>query len=257
MKNLGKKAYFVSDLHLGAPALKNNRERELAFVSWLNEIREDASHLFLVGDIFDFWYEYKTVVPRGFVRTLGKIAELSDAGVEVHFFTGNHDVWVFDYLPSELGLTLHRNEFRTSLSGKNFFIAHGDAFDASDKGYLLLRKIFTSKTLQWMFSRIHPNFSLSLGHRWSKHSRISKGVVGEGFKGTENEGMFIFAESLLKQEKVDYFIFGHRHVLIDCPVGENSRYINLGDWIVHFSYGVFDGNEFNLKQYNYQGPGGH
>ncbi|MBA4408618.1 MAG: UDP-2,3-diacylglucosamine hydrolase [Odoribacter sp.] len=257
MKNQDKKAYFVSDLHLGAPALKNNKERELAFVNWLNEIKEDASHLFLMGDIFDFWFEYKTVVPRGFTRTLGKIAEIADSGVDVHFFTGNHDVWIFDYLPNELGLTLHRNEFKTEISGKKFYLAHGDGLDATDKGYLLLKKMFTSKTLQWLFARIHPNLSISLGRHWSKHSRISKGVIGEEFKGATNEGMFIFAESILCQEEFDYFIFGHRHVMIDSPIGENSRYINLGDWIQHFSYGVFDGTEFKLKQYNYQGPRGH
>lgn len=257
MKNSNKKAYFVSDVHLGAPALKNNKERELAFVDWLNQIKEDASHLFLMGDIFDYWFEYKTVVPRGFTRTLGKIAEISDSGVEVHFFTGNHDVWVFDYLPNELGMDLHRDEFITDLFGKRFFLAHGDNCDPTDKGYLFLRKIFTNKVLQWMFARLHPNFSMGLGHNWSKHSRISKGISGEGFKGTSKEGMFIFAESKLKTELFDYFVFGHRHVLVDHPIGENSRFINLGDWINYFSYGVFDGKTFELRQYNYQGPKGH
>jgi UDP-2,3-diacylglucosamine hydrolase len=257
LKNQDKKVYFVSDVHLGAPALKNNKERELAFVSWLNEIKDDASHLFLMGDIFDFWFEYKTVVPRGFTRTLGKIAEIADSGVEVHFFTGNHDVWVFDYLPNELGLNLHRDEFKTELFGKKFFLAHGDGLDASDKGYLFLKKLFTSKILQWMFARIHPNFSLSFGHKWSKHSRISKGISGEEFKGIKNEGLFIFAESLLLKEKFDFLIFGHRHVLINESIGADSRFIILGDWIQYFSYGVFDGNTFELKQYNYQGPGGH
>ena len=257
LKDQNKKVYFISDVHLGAPALKNNRERELAFVDWLNEIKTDASHLFLMGDIFDFWFEYKTVVPRGFTRTLGKIAEIADSGVEVHFFTGNHDVWVFDYLPQELGMILHREEYRTELFGKKFFLAHGDGLDLSDKGYLLLKKMFTSKTLQWLFARIHPNFSLSFGHSWSKQSRISKGITGEGFKGAENEGIYIFAQSVLKAEHIDYFIFGHRHVLVDTPIGENSRYINLGDWIHHFSYGVFDGESFKLKKYNYTGPKGH
>jgi UDP-2,3-diacylglucosamine hydrolase len=154
-------------------------------------------------------------------------------------------------------MILHRNEFRTELSGKKFFLAHGDGLDATDKGYLLLKKLFTSKVLQWMFARVHPNFSLSFGHGWSKKSRISKGISSHEFKGASNEGMFIFAESILRQEKIDYFIFGHRHVMIDSPIGENSRYINLGDWIRHFSYGIFDGNEFALKQYNYQGPRGH
>ena len=257
LKDQTKKIYFISDIHLGAPALKNNRERELAFVDWLNQIKEDASHLFLMGDIFDFWFEYKTVVPRGFTRTLGKIAEIADSGVEVHLFTGNHDGWIFDYLPSELGVILHRNEFKTELGGKKFYLAHGDGLDKTDKGYLLLKKMFTSKTLQWLFARIHPNFAISLGRHWSKHSRISKGITGEGFKGINNEGMYIFAQSILHNETFDYFIFGHRHVMIDSPIGENSRYINLGDWIHHFSYGVFDGNDFELKQYNYQGPRGH
>jgi UDP-2,3-diacylglucosamine hydrolase len=257
LKTQNKKAYFVSDIHLGAPALKNNKEREIAFTKWLGEIKEDASHLFLMGDIFDFWFEYKTVVPRGFTRTLGKIAEISDSGVEVHFFTGNHDVWVVDYLPAELGMILHRNEFKTEIFGKKFFLAHGDGLDATDKGYLFLKKIFTNKTLQWMYARIHPNFSMSLGHRWSKHSRISKGFVGEGFKGVGNEGMFTFAESILMNEKIDYFVFGHRHVMVNMPLGENSRYINLGDWIHHFSYGVFDGEECILKKHDYQGPLGH
>ena len=257
MKNQNKKVYFISDVHLGAPALKNNKERELAFVKWLDDIKSDASHLFLMGDIFDFWFEYKTVVPRGFTRTLGKIAEIADSGVEVHFFTGNHDVWVFDYLPDELGMTLHRDEFKTELYGKKFFLAHGDGLDLSDKGYLFLKKMFTSKTLQWLFARVHPNFGVKLGMNWSKHSRVTKGIKGEEFKGTSNEGMFIFAESVLKNEKFDYFVFGHRHVLENCPIGENSRYINLGDWIHYFSYGVFNGEKFELKQYNYQGPNGH
>ena len=255
MAKLRNKIYFVSDVHLGAPALKNNKERELAFVRWLEEIREDAAQLFLMGDIFDFWYEYRKVVPRGFTRTLGKIAEIADSGIPVHFFTGNHDVWVFDYLPSEIGLTLHRNEYKTELYGKRFFLAHGDGLDPYDKGYHLLKKVFTSKTLQWLFSRLHPNFAFWIGHNWSKNSRIAKGISGVEFKGVEKEGLFIFAKSLMEQESFDFFVFGHRHVMLDIPIGEKSRFINLGDWINYFSYGVFDGEKFELKQYNYQGPG--
>jgi len=166
-------------------------------------------------------------------------------------------VWVFDYLPHELGIILHREEFRTQLGDKKFFLAHGDGLDQSDKGYLFLKKMFTSRTLQWLFARIHPNLSLSLGFQWSKHSRISKGIEGEDFKGANKEGMFIFAESILRKEHFDYFVFGHRHVMVNSPIGENSRFINLGDWISYFSYGVYNGNEFELKQYNYQGPKGH
>lgn len=246
------KIYFVSDIHLGAPALDNNLEREKLFVQWLDEIKKDAAELYLMGDIFDYWYEYRKVVPRGFTRTLGKIAEITDSGIPVHFFTGNHDVWVFDYLPKELGVQVHYQEMRVTLNGKKFFLAHGDGLDPYDKGYHLLKKIFTSKVLQWAFSRLHPNFSMALGHAWSKKSRVSKGI-SVPFHGEEKEGLYLFAKSVLEREEVDYFIFGHRHLLLDLPLGKNSHYVNLGDWIVHYSYGVFDGEKFELKKY--KGPG--
>lgn len=248
MTDSKEKIYFISDIHLGAPALDNNPEREKLFVNWLDEIKKDATALFLMGDIFDYWFEYKKVVPRGFTRTLGKIAEIADSGIPVHFFTGNHDVWVFDYLPSELGVHVHRHEMRATFSGKKFFLAHGDGLDPFDKGYHLLKKIFTNRFLQWGFARLHPNFALSLAHAWSKKSRLSKGIFVP-FKGVEEEGLYLFAKSVLKNEDVDYFIFGHRHLLLDLPLEKNSRYINLGDWIVHFSYGVFDGEKFELKKY--------
>jgi UDP-2,3-diacylglucosamine hydrolase len=244
----GKKIYFVSDTHLGAPALTDNKEREKLLVQWLDEIKGDAGKLFLMGDIFDFWYEYKKVAPRGFTRVLGKIAELADMGIEVHFFTGNHDVWVFDYLPAELGLTLHRNEFKTELLGKKFFLAHGDGLDESDKGYNLLKKVFTNKTLQWFFSRLHPNFAFALAHSWSEKSRLAKGIVGEGFRG-EDEGLYLFSKKVLGHEFFDFFVFGHRHLLADMPLGEKSEFILLGEWISLFSYGVFDGERFELKRY--------
>jgi UDP-2,3-diacylglucosamine hydrolase len=242
------KIYFVSDVHLGAPALTNNHEREMLFVQWLDEIKNDVAELYLMGDIFDFWYEYKKVAPRGFTRVLGRIADLTDRGIPVHFFTGNHDVWVFDYLPTELGVILHTNEFITELGGKKFFLAHGDGLDADDKGYLLLKKVFTSKTMQWLFSRIHPNFALGLGHRWSKSSRLAKIDLKEEFK-VKNEGMYKFAESFLEKEWVDYFIFGHRHRMVNVEMNKSTRFVLLGDWIIHFSYGVFDGENFELKEY--------
>lgn len=242
------KIYFVSDVHLGAPALTNNHEREMLFVQWLDEIKNDVAELYLLGDIFDFWYEYKKVVPRGFTRVLGRIADLTDRGIPVHFFTGNHDVWVFDYLPTEVGVILHTNQFITELDGKKFFLAHGDGLDADDKGYLLLKKVFTSRKLQWLFSRIHPNFALSLGHGWSKRSRLSKMDWKEEFK-VKNEGMYKFAVSFLKEERIDYFIFGHRHRMVNIEMNKNTRFILLGDWIFHFSYGVFDGERFELKEY--------
>ncbi|WP_159518676.1 UDP-2,3-diacylglucosamine diphosphatase [Sunxiuqinia indica] len=252
MTNSKSKIYFVSDIHLGAPALDNNREREQKFVAWLDDIKQDAAALFLLGDIFDYWFEYKKVVPRGFVRTLGKIAEIADSGIPVHFFTGNHDVWVFDYLPSELGVQIHRSEMRISFSGKKFFLAHGDGLDPYDKGYHFLKKLFTNRFLQWMYARIHPNLGIYLAHKWSKKSRLTKGM-SVPFHGEDKEGLLHFAKSVLEDEEVDYFIFGHRHLLLDLPLEKKSRYINLGDWITHYSYGVFDGEKFELKKY--KGPG--
>lgn len=242
-----EKIYFVSDVHLGAPALKNNQEREKYFIRWLDEIKEDVTELFLLGDIFDFWFEYKKVVPRGFTRVLGRIADLTDSGIPVHFFAGNHDLWVFDYLPSEVGVLLHRDEYEFEIGGKKFYLAHGDGLDPNDKGYKFLKKIFISKTLQWLYSRLHPNFALWMAHRWSKSSRLSK-LDKEEFK-VKNEGMYKFAETILENKPVDYFIFGHRHRMVDEKIGNSSRFILLGDWITNFSYGVFDGKDFKLKQY--------
>ena len=242
------KIYFVSDVHLGAPALNNNREREKLFANWLDDIKNDVAELYLMGDIFDFWYEYRKVVPRGFTRILGRIADISDSGVPVHFFTGNHDIWIYDYLPNEIGLTLHRNEFITELFGKKFFLAHGDDFDPDDKGYNLLKKIFTNKIMQWFFSRLHPNFALLLAHKWAKSSRLAKMGLEEEIV-VKDEAMFKFAENFLKEEWIDYFIFGHRHILVNNMIKNSSRLVILGDWINHFSYGVFDGEKFELKEY--------
>jgi UDP-2,3-diacylglucosamine hydrolase len=242
------KIYFISDVHLGAPALSNNRQRELLFAQWLDDINDDVQELYLMGDIFDFWWEYKKVVPRGFTRILGRIANLTDHGIPVHFFPGNHDLWVFDYLPSELGVIVHRNEIVREIGGKKFFLAHGDGLDSEDIGYIRLKKIFTNKKLQWLYSRLHPNFALHIAHRWSKSSRTAKFGMEEEFN-VNNEGMYKFAKSFLKQEPIDYFIFGHRHQMVNIPINETSRFVLLGDWIKNFSYGVFDGHNFDLLKY--------
>jgi UDP-2,3-diacylglucosamine hydrolase len=242
------KIYFVSDVHLGAPALTNNHQRELKFARWLDEINDDVSELYLMGDIFDFWWEYKKVVPRGFTRILGRIANLTDRGIPVYFFPGNHDLWVFDYLPSELGVIVHRNEIVREIGGKKFFLAHGDGLDADDIGYLRLKKIFTNRNLQWWFSRLHPNFAFHIAHKWSKSSRMAKLGNEEEFN-VNNDGIYKFAENYLKQESIDYFIFGHRHKMINYQINESSRFVLLGDWISNFSYGVFDGEKFELKKY--------
>ena len=243
-----QKIYFVSDVHLGAPALKNNRKRELLFAEWLDEIKKDATGLFLLGDIFDFWFEYRKVVPRGFTRILGRLAQFTDNGIPVHFFTGNHDLWVFDYLPSETGVVVHKNELLTELNGSRFFLAHGDDFDENDKAYHRLKKIFTNKKLQWLFSRIHPNFAFYIAHKWSASSSLSKTNKQEEFK-VKNDGIYKFAENYLNREFVDYFIFGHRHKMADVKIGEKTRFVMLGDWITNYSYGVFNGETFKLLKF--------
>lgn len=248
MKEKGK-IYFVSDVHLGAPAFQNNRQREMHFASWLDSINDDVEELYLMGDIFDFWWEYKKVVPRGFTRILGRIANLTDRGIPVYFFPGNHDLWVFDYLPSELGVTVHRKEIIKEIGGKKFFLAHGDGLDAEDVGYNRLKKIFTNKTLQWFYSRLHPNFALHIAHNWSGSSRTSKLKREEVFN-INNDGIYKFAQSFLKQKSIDYFIFGHRHQMANVSLNNTTKFVLLGDWITNFSYGVFDGEKFELKKYN-------
>jgi len=240
--------YFVSDVHLGAPALKNNRERELLFARWLDEIKDNVSELYLMGDIFDFWYEYKKVAPRGFTRVLGRIADLTDRGIPVHFFTGNHDVWVFDYLAEETGVVVHHEEIIKDIRGKKFFLAHGDGLDKSDKGYLLLKKLFTNKTLQWLFSRLHPNFAFWFAHKWSASSRLSKSDIESDFM-VNQDGMYKFAADFLKSTPVDYFIMGHRHQLAMKKMNDQTTFVLLGEWIGTYSYGVFDGERFELKKY--------
>lgn len=248
--NNNKKIYFASDVHLGAPALSNNRQREQLFVSWLDRVKNDAESIYLMGDIFDFWFEYKRAVPRGFTRVLGKLAEITDLGITVHFFTGNHDIWVFDYLPSEIGVIVHRDLVKTEIRGKKFFLGHGDGLGPFDKGYKILKKIFTNPILQWGFARIHPNFSIWLAHKWSSHSRLRDGKIeADTFRGEDKEWLVLFAREELKKEHFDYFVFGHRHWPCNIQLNEKSRYINTGDWITHFTYAVFDGETMELKEF--------
>ncbi len=242
------KIYFVSDVHLGAPALKNNREREALFARWLDEIKEDAAELYLLGDIFDYWFEYKRVVPRGFTRIFGRIADITDNGIPVYFFPGNHDMWDFGYFTEELGVTVQQDFIVKEIRGKKFYLSHGDGLDAADKGYLFLKKIFTSKTLRWLFSRLHPNSTVGFAHRWSASSRLSKSDYEQDFM-VNQDGMYKFAADFLKSTYVDYFVMGHRHRLINEKMNAKTRFILLGDWISRFSYGVFDGEKFELKKY--------
>ncbi|HLO60988.1 MAG TPA: UDP-2,3-diacylglucosamine diphosphatase [Bacteroidales bacterium] len=243
----GKNIYFISDLHLGLYPPERSTKRERILVDWLDSIKNDASELYMLGDIFDFWHEYRHVVPRGFVRFLGKLAELSDSGVQLHFFTGNHDIWVYDYLPAELGLKVYRESITRTINGKRFFLSHGDGVGPWETGYKLMKWAFTNRLLQWFFARIHPNASMAFGKRWSKSSRYAKGIIAEDFKGEDKEYQIMFARSAIARDHYDYFVFGHRHIPYDIRIAENSRVINLGDWITNFTYAVWDGTDVTLK----------
>lgn len=247
------KVYFISDLHLGLHPESKSREREKLITAWLEEIKEEASELYLLGDIFDFWHEYKHVVPKGNIRFLGKLSELADSGTKIHFFTGNHDVWAYGYFKTELGADIHYKPIVREMNGLKFFLAHGDGLGSGDLGYKLLKGIFTNKILQWLFSRLHPNFALWLGKSWSKKSRYAKGIVAEGFVGEKGELQIVFAKKQLKHTHYDFFIFGHRHIPWDIRIGEKSRIINLGDWIYSNTYGELDGKVFTLKEYRGEG----
>jgi UDP-2,3-diacylglucosamine hydrolase len=244
-----KKIFFASDLHLGLYPRDKSKEREKLFVKWLDEIQSQTQVLFLLGDIFDFWYEYRKVIPKGFTRFLGKICEFTDRGIEVHFFTGNHDVWMFDYLPSETGVVVHRKSIIADINNKVFYIGHGDGLGKREWGYKFLKACFTSKTLQFLFSRLHPNLALSIGHAWSKKSRYSKGIAEE-FLGEEKEHLIQFARDYIKNNTIDFFVFGHRHIPMDLKLDDKSRLFYLGEWIFSNSYAVFDGNNIELKYYN-------
>ncbi len=244
-----KKIYFASDFHLGVPSLASSLAREKKICAWLSSIQADAEEIFLVGDIFDFWYEYKYTVPKGTTRLLGKIAELTDAGIKVHFFTGNHDLWMKDYFTEELNVQVHHEAITFTHSGKKFYIGHGDGLGPGDKWYKVLRSIFASKTCQWLFSRLHPNLAFYIARKSSKRSRVITGDSDEKFLGQENEWLFLYSREHLKKEAIDYFVFGHRHLPLDLDVDGKARYINLGEWLNYCSYAVFDGEVLRLEYF--------
>lgn len=246
----GKKIYFASDLHLGAPDRERSLRREKHFVQWLNQIEADAAELFLVGDVFDFWFEYRKAVPRGFVRLLGKLAEMADNGLKIHLFTGNHDLWIYDYLPQEIGLQLYREPIERSWNGKRFYIGHGDGLGPGDHGYKFIKKIFTNPFLQWCFARLHPNFGIGLADYLSKSSRAKTGHQDAVFHGEDKEWLIIYCKEVLEKEDFDYFVFGHRHLPLDLDLKtKGARYINLGDWIQYYTYAEFDGEQLSLKEF--------
>lgn len=245
----GKKIYFASDFHLGVPTHEKSLEREKRIVAWLDEIKKDAQEIYIMGDVFDFWFEYKHSVPKGFVRLLGKIAEITDSGIPVHFFTGNHDMWMWDYLPQEIGVTVYREPIEKVYNGKSFMLGHGDGLGPGDKGYKFIKKVFSNKFCQWLFARIHPNFGIGMANYWSRKSRLSNSGTDEKFYGNENEWLVVYCNEVLQKKHFDYFIFGHRHLPLDIPLNDKSRYINLGEWVNYNSYAVFDGVQLELKYF--------
>lgn len=244
-----KKIYFASDFHLGVPNPESSLVREKKICRWLDLIKNDAQEIFLVGDIFDFWYEYKYTIPKGTTRLLGKIAEITDSGIPVNFFIGNHDLWMKDYFEKELGVHVYHSAIERSFFGKKFVIGHGDGLGPGDNWYKLLRMIFASKFCQWMFSRLHPNLAFYIARRSSRYKRELDGKADEDFLGEENEFLFLYCREYLKTNPADYFIFGHRHLPLDLNVDGKARYINLGEWFNYCSYVEFDGEKLELKYF--------
>ncbi len=246
----GKKVYFASDFHLGISDLETSKNRERRLCRWLDEVAKDAHIIYLVGDIFDTWFEYKTVVPKGFTRLLGKLAQLTDSGITIEAFTGNHDLWMFGYFEEELNIKVHRAPIEREFNGVRFIIAHGDGLGPGDNGYKLLKAVMSSKLCQWLYARFHPNFGIGVAGYLSRLGpKHTTAEPEEKFLG-EQEWLVQFARNELKTKKVNYFIFGHRHIAKVYPLTEDAQYINLGDWIAYDSYAVFDGTKTELKYYN-------
>jgi len=245
----GKKVYFSSDNHLGAPTYEQSRERERHFVRWLDAIKPDAAAVFLLGDLFDFWFEYKTVVPKGFVRVMGKLAELSDSGIPIHFFVGNHDLWMKTYFTEELGITTYRDVKDFTFNETRFLIGHGDGKGPGDKGYKRMKKVFTNPIFNWLFKWLHPDIGMRIAQYLSVKNKLISGEEDREFLGDDNEWLALYCKRKLQTTHYDYCIFGHRHLPMTIDLGKNATYINLGDWISHYTYGVFDGQSFELKTF--------
>ncbi len=248
----GKHIYFLSDFHLGVPTPQESLEREKLIVQFLNTIKDKAAEIFIVGDMFDFWYEYKYVVPRGYTRLLGKLAELSDAGIKLHFFVGNHDMWMTDYFQQELNMAVYHEPHDFKWNGKTFLVGHGDGLGPGDKGYKRLKKIFRNPLCQWAFGILPPRVGMGLANYFSRRSRAKTATIEETFLGEDREWLILHCKKVLEKKHYDFFIFGHRHLPIDYRLNENSRYINLGEWMNFFTYAVFDGQCLELRSYRQQ-----
>ncbi len=245
MKN---KIYFLSDAHLGSVFHENSIDVERKMCRWFDVVKQDAKAIYLLGDIFDYWFEYKNVVPRGFTRVLGKIAEITDSGIPVYFFIGNHDIWLTDYLSTECGVIVVKKPVLKNFNGKKFFLAHGDGLGYESPSFMFIRKIYHSRFLRFLYAAIHPRWTMAFARKWSNYSRINGDI--EPYMGEEKEHLIQFAKEKLKSDpSINYFVFGHRHIMLNHSLNEHSNIVILGDWMQYFSYGVFDGEKMQLKQF--------
>mgnify|MGYP000755884469 FL=1 len=244
------KTYFLSDLHLGARYLDRPHERERMIADFLESIADDAETLYLVGDVLDYWYEYRTVAPRGYLRFFGALASLADRGVRIVWLTGNHDIWLFDYLRDEIGLTVVDGSVDTVIDGRRFFISHGDGLGRLKPSFRFIRAMFRNRFCQWLYGGIHPRWTVAFAHRWSSSSRGYDSTRPPVYEGEMRRSVEEWARGFVADNPdVDYIVLGHHHVMVDEPVGDGCRLVILGDWIYNFSYAVFDGSELKLKQF--------
>jgi UDP-2,3-diacylglucosamine hydrolase len=244
-----KKIFFASDFHLGVPDHASSLIRERNIIEWLDSIKHEAHSIYLLGDIFDFWFEYKFTIPKGFIRLLGKLAELRDAGIPIFFFTGNHDMWMFDYFPKELGIPVYREPHLLEVQGKKLLIGHGDGLGPGDKTYKVLKRFFNSSVCQWLFARLHPNLGITIANAWSRKSRITNLKREEKFERQEAEFLWVYCSGVEKITHHDFYIFGHRHLPLSLKIGDQSTYINVGEWVHFKTFGVFDGTKVDLKEF--------
>jgi UDP-2,3-diacylglucosamine hydrolase len=244
-----KKIFFASDFHLGVPDHASSLIRERNIIEWLDSIKHEAHSIYLLGDIFDFWFEYKYTIPKGFIRLLGKLAELRDAGIPIFFFTGNHDMWMFDYFPKELGIPVYREPHLLEVQGKKLLIGHGDGLGPGDRTYKVLKRFFNSSVCQWLFARLHPNLGITIANAWSRKSRITNLKRQEKFERPEAEFLWVYCTEVEKITHHDFYIFGHRHLPLILKIGDNSTYINVGEWVHFKTFGVFDGTKVELKEF--------
>lgn len=246
------RTYFVTDAHLGSLAFTDKLENEKKLVRWMDSIKTDCEALYLMGDIMDFWFEYKHVVPKGFTRFFGKIAEFTDSGISVFWIAGNHDVWLFDYVQSELGVTVYDKPVEKILHGKKFYLAHGDGLGDPSIRFKILRAVFHNRICQRLFASLHPGIGIGIGLAWAKYSRIKRSGNPEYYHGENKEFLIRFSKKLAAESgenAASFYVFGHRHIIVNLKISPKSKVVILGDWIYLFSYGVFDGEYFDILTY--------